>query len=88
MNRLRPHLMATLGGNSNAFNEVVSQFREGALGQAYAKLRNHFLAEEAVQEAFLSAFLNLPSLRNLNCFPKWFRSILISNLLPGRQLQN
>ena len=78
MNRLRPHLMATLGGNSNAFNEVVSQFREGALGQAYAKLRNHFLAEEAVQEAFLSAFLNLPSLRNLNCFPKWFRSILIS----------
>jgi NitT/TauT family transport system substrate-binding protein len=78
MNRFRPHLMATLGGNANAFNEVVSQFREVAFGQAYAKLRNHFLAEEAVQEAFLSAFLNLPSLRNLNCFPRWFRSILIS----------
>jgi NitT/TauT family transport system substrate-binding protein len=70
--------MATLGGDTNAFNEVVKQFREGALGHAYAKLRNHFLAEEVVQEAFLSAFLNLPALRNLGSFPKWFRSILVS----------
>jgi NitT/TauT family transport system substrate-binding protein len=77
-NRFNRHLMATLGGNSNAFNEVVRQFREGAIAQAYVKLRNHFLAEEVAQEAFLSAFLNLPSLRDLNCFPRWFRSILIS----------
>ena len=78
MNRLKPHLVAALRGNSNAYNEVVSHFKEMALRYAYKKLHNHFLAEEAVQEAFLTAFLNLPSLRNLNCFPQWFRSIIVS----------
>ena len=48
-------------------------------------LHNHFLAEEAVQEAFLTAFLNLPSLRNLNCFPQWFRSIIVSCI--GRSIK-
>ena len=78
MNRLKSHLVATLRGNSNAYNEVVSHFKEMALRYAYKKLHNHFLAEEAVQEAFLTAFLNLPSLRNLNCFQQWFRSIIVS----------
>jgi NitT/TauT family transport system substrate-binding protein len=78
MDRLKPHLVATLRGNANAYNEVVKNFSEMALRYARKKLQNHFLAEEAVQEAFLTAFLNLPSLRNLNCFPQWFRSIMVS----------
>jgi NitT/TauT family transport system substrate-binding protein len=85
MNCLKPHLVATLRGNSNAYNEVVSNFKEMALRYANKKLQNHFLAEEAVQEAFLTAFLNLPSLRNLNCFPQWFRSIIVTSI--GRSIK-
>jgi len=85
MNRLKPHLMATLRGNSSAYNEVVSHFKEMAFRHANKKLQNHFLAEEAVQEAFLTAFLNLPSLRNLDCFPQWFRSIMVSCI--GRSIK-
>jgi NitT/TauT family transport system substrate-binding protein len=85
MSRLKPHLVATLRGNSKAYNEVVKHFKETALGYAHKRLQNHFLAEEAVQEAFLTAFLNLPSLRNLNCFSSWFRSIMVSCI--GRSIK-
>ena len=46
--------------------------------KAYGKLKDYRLAEEAVQDAFLAAFENLASLRNLDRFPGWFRAILLS----------
>jgi len=78
MKRLAACLTDTLNGNSNAFNDVVRQYQEEALRKASHRLKSYALAEEAVQEAFLAAYLNLPSLRKPECFPAWFRSILIS----------
>ena len=80
MKRLTTYLHETLAGNSRAFNEVVLQFQEKALKKAYAQLGDFCLAEDAVQEAFITAYLNLTSLRNLEFFPGWFRSILSSSI--------
>ena len=78
MKQLTAYLRETLIGNTNAFNEVVRKFNEKALRKAYGKIGDYHLAEEAVQEAFLSAYENLGALRNLERFPGWFRSILVS----------
>ncbi len=78
MKQLNAYLRETLSGNTNAFNEVVRRFNEKALRKAYGKIGDYHLAEEAVQEAFLSAYENLASLRNIERFPGWFRTILVS----------
>lgn len=80
MKRLTTYLNDTLAGNPKAFNEVVLQFQEKALKKAYAQLGDFCLAEDAVQEAFITAYLNLTSLRKLEFFPGWFQSILSSSI--------
>jgi len=80
MPRYVPYLEETRKGNSQAFNEVVMLFEQWALKRAYARLNDYFLSEEAVQEAFITAYLKLSSLRRLEAFPEWFRAILISSI--------
>jgi len=79
MEKLTRYLKETLSGDSSAFNEVISRFQKPALKKAYDKLNDYFLAEDAVQEAFVAAYFNLSSLRNLEYFPAWFRAILFSS---------
>jgi DNA-directed RNA polymerase specialized sigma24 family protein len=89
MKPLTAYLGETLNGNPNAFNEIVVRFQENALRKACARLKDHRLAEEAVQEAFLAAYENLASLRDPSRFPGWFRKILIScfkSFSPGHRL--
>ncbi len=78
MKQLTTYLKETLKGNPNAFNEVVRRFNEKALQKAYGRIGDYHLAEEAVQEAFLSAYDNLASLRDPERFPGWFRTILVT----------
>jgi NitT/TauT family transport system substrate-binding protein len=78
MKTLTARLSDTLAGNSRAFNEVVRQFQEEALRKAFSRLGDSELARDAVQEAFLAAYLNLPTLRDLARFPGWFRAVLTS----------
>lgn len=42
-----------------AFAEIVQRFQDLAFGCAYAVLGDFYLAEDAAQEAFLSAWRNL-----------------------------
>lgn len=80
MRSLGTYLTDTINGNSSAFNEVVIRFQSWALRHANSVLQDRALAEDAVQEAFLTAYQNLGSLRNLDLFPKWFRTILRSSI--------
>ena len=48
-----------------------------AVGYAYAILGDLGLAEDAAQEAFLRAYLDLRRLRNAAAFPAWFRRIVL-----------
>jgi len=61
-----------------AFAEIVHRFQDLAFGCAYAVLGDFHLAEDAAQEAFLSAWRNLDQLRTPEAFPGWFKRIVLT----------
>lgn len=69
-------LQRTLDGDTRAFSEVVRRFAGMARAQAGQRVHDPWLAEDAVQEAFLAAYLNLAGLRDLDAFPAWLRAIV------------
>nr|WP_275444713.1 sigma-70 family RNA polymerase sigma factor [Paenibacillus sp. ACRRX] len=64
-------------GNRAAFEHVMSHYSAMAYAIAYDKLRDSYLAEDAVQEAFTEAYLHLDKLREPAAFPGWFKTIVI-----------
>lgn len=62
----------------HAFAEIVQRFQDLAFGCAYAVLGDFPLAEDAAQEAFLSAWRNLDQLRKPEAFPGWFKRIVLT----------
>ncbi|MDJ0569093.1 MAG: sigma-70 family RNA polymerase sigma factor [Pleurocapsa sp. MO_192.B19] len=62
-----------------AFSQIVRQFQDLAVGYAYSILRNFPLAEEAAQEAFIEAYLNLDRLLNPAAFPGWLKKIVLKH---------
>lgn len=67
------------GGDLDAFDALVAQFRDMAVGYAYSLLRDFALAEDAAQEAFVQAYRDLASLRSAEAFPAWFRRIVFKS---------
>jgi NitT/TauT family transport system substrate-binding protein len=63
-------------GHDDAVAELVGRFCGGALSLAGAILADAHLAEDAVQEAFLTALQRLADLRDLAAFPGWFRQVV------------
>ncbi|MGC5772291.1 sigma-70 family RNA polymerase sigma factor [Paenibacillus pabuli] len=63
-------------GEPEAYEQLVKHFRGMALAVAYQKLKDTFLAEDVVQEAFTEAFANLSKLENPDAFPGWFKVIV------------
>ena len=64
-----------LAGDKLAFGELIERYRVGALAFARRLLRSAN-AEDAVQEAFLAAFLKLENLRDRDRFRAWLFGIL------------
>ena len=71
-------LTRTLGGDPDAFGEVVARFQDMAFGYAYSVLGDFHDAQDAVQEAFIAAYSNLADLRDRQRFAGWFRRIVLS----------
>lgn len=74
---------------SQAFGEIVQRFQDLAFGCAYAILGDFHLAEDAAQEAFLTAWRNLDQLRKPEAFPGWFKRIVLTQcnrLTRGKRL--
>ena len=72
-------LRAQLGDRA-AYEELVRRFQDMAVGYAYAVLEDWHLAEDAAQEAFITAYYDLRSLRAPRAFPAWFRRILFKQI--------
>ncbi len=73
----------------SAFAEIVRRFQDMAFGCAFAVLGDFHLAEDAAQEAFLSAWRNLDQLRQPDAFPGWFKRIVLTQcnrLTRGKRL--
>ena len=64
-----------LAGDRLAFGELIERYRVGALAFA-RRLLHSANAEDAVQEAFLAAFLKLENLRDRDRFRAWLFGIL------------
>ena len=59
-----------------AFGELVTRFQDMAYGYAYSILGRFHLAEDAAQDAFITAFLRLEDLREPGAFAGWLRRIV------------
>lgn len=95
MNELRSLVLkatdpkATLAEQHLAFGELVRIFQDMAYAAAYAKLGDFSLAQDAAQEAFISAWQRLQQLRQAEAFPGWFRRIVLTEcnrLTRGKRL--
>lgn len=66
----------TRNGDLTAYGTLVRRFQDLAAGYAYSLLGDCHLAEDAAQEAFVQAYLDLGKLREPAAFPGWFRRIV------------
>jgi len=71
-------VQAANNGDLNAFNELVLKYQEQVFNHASRLLRNHDIAEDVTQEAFLLAFRKLYQFRG-GSFRAWLLKI-VTNL--------
>ena len=69
---------STIAEKQEAFCELVRMFQDMAYASAYAVLGDFCLAEDAAQEAFVSAWQKLSQLHEPEAFPGWFRRIVLT----------
>lgn len=62
-------------GNADAFGELVILYEKAAWLTAWRVLREHHLALDATQNAFIEAFRQLPQLRSPSRFGSWLMKI-------------
>ena len=60
----------------SAFEAIVNRFQDMAFGYAYSLLGDRHLAEDAAQEALITAWQHIGSLRRPGAFPDWLRKIV------------
>jgi RNA polymerase sigma-70 factor (ECF subfamily) len=65
-------------GQVEVFDELVNRHRASMLRAAVSKLRDQAIAEEAVQDAFLSAFAHRHTYRAEHSFRGWLWTILLN----------
>jgi RNA polymerase sigma factor (sigma-70 family) len=78
------------GERREAFGELVTGFQDMAFACAYGVLGDFYLAEDAAQEAFITAWRSLDQLRAPEAFPGWLRRIVLtqcSRLTRGKRLK-
>jgi RNA polymerase sigma-70 factor (ECF subfamily) len=71
-------VVAARAGDGDAFMDLVQLETPEAFRLTLAILRHPFDAEDALQEAFVRAWSQLPDLRDLDRWPAWFRRITVS----------
>jgi RNA polymerase sigma factor (sigma-70 family) len=70
-----------------ALQEIILGSRSKFIATAHAILRNREDAEDAVQDAFLSAYLHLPSFDGRSALTTWFTRIVMNAALMIRRKQ-
>ena len=67
------------GDKQQAFDRIVRRFQDLAFACAYGVLGDFGQAEDAAQEAFLTAWRHLDQLRTPEAFPGWLRRIVLTH---------
>jgi RNA polymerase sigma factor (sigma-70 family) len=61
-----------------AFDELLPLFQKMAFSLAYHVLQDMHLAEDVVQESFITAYLRIEQLREPEAFPAWLKRIVLT----------
>jgi RNA polymerase sigma-70 factor, ECF subfamily len=70
-------VMAARSGDAGSFEVLVRRHIDKLYGVARLMLRDPDLAEDAVQQAFLRAWRDLPSLRDVERFGPWLHTLVV-----------
>ena len=79
MEHLRDALEQAKEGDVDGFAVLVERFQDMAVGYSYSILGDFHLAEDAAQEVFLEAYLNLYKVYGPEAFPSWFKRIVFKH---------
>ncbi len=63
---------------NDAFDHLVRDFQGMVYSVAYQRLSDRQLAEDAAQEAFLTAYQGIAQLKDVGAFPAWLKRIALS----------
>jgi RNA polymerase sigma-70 factor, ECF subfamily len=74
-------VVAARDGDKFAFGKLVSMESVEGYRLSYGVLRNRVDAEDALQDAFLRAWLQLPRLREPDSWSAWFRRLLVNSAI-------
>jgi RNA polymerase sigma factor (sigma-70 family) len=72
---------AVLSGNREMFEVIVRRYNTQLYRVGMAYLRNHAQTEDAMQNTYLKAFLNLERFRGESAFATWLTRIMINECL-------
>ena len=70
-----------LAGDKEAFSEIVQQYSTLMLRTAYMIVRDHDLAEDAVQDALIQAWQHLAHLRSADALRPWLMRIVVNQCI-------
>jgi RNA polymerase sigma-70 factor (ECF subfamily) len=68
----------TLKGQTNAFDMLVTRYRDRVYSLAYYMLSNAYEAEDIAQEVFVRAYINLGKFRRESGFYTWLYRIAVN----------
>ena len=77
-----------IGGHREMFEIIVRRYNQQLYRAGQAYLKNHALTEDAMQNTYLKAFMNLPNFRGASAFSTWLTRIMINECLMLLRKQN
>ena len=78
MDNLSQKIEAIQAGDAAPFSDIVRAFQDMAVGYGFSILNDFHLAEDAAQEAFVTAYLQIGNLEKAEAFPGWFKRIVFT----------
>jgi RNA polymerase sigma-70 factor, ECF subfamily len=80
----RQAVEACLGGDTQAFDQIVERYQRNVYRLCYRYVNNHFDASDMAQEVFLRAYKALSKFRGDSAFSTWLYRIAVNTCLNFR----
>jgi len=64
-------VMLTLAGEQRAYEVLVIRYQKAVIASAISVTKNHFMAEDAAQDAFVTAWMKLNTLQDPKKYASW-----------------
>lgn len=72
-------LLLCSSGNQRAQLEVYNRYYKAMYNTAYRIVKDSYIAEDVMQESFLTAFSKLNTLKDAQVFGAWLKRIVVNN---------